>query len=160
MNNRKQESLIIDYKKLEQEASISVDDVMNKVTQEVSELMEAIDLWDKEEMYKEASDVIVNILSVAKELWIENNYDLQEEISSSHPAFDFLLLNGKWNQEVQAIRQRYSRRGGNKEELAKKTKEFVEFVLCYTDPLLSLEEIIENNTKKFSQRVWEYLRIK
>ncbi len=52
------EKSMIQYKSIEQYAHISFDDVMNKVSQEIAELIEAKQSWNQEETYKEASDVL------------------------------------------------------------------------------------------------------
>ncbi len=65
------EILMWEYKKIEKEAHVVLDDVMNKVTQEVCELVEADMHGDVVETYKEAADVIANIFSVSYELDID-----------------------------------------------------------------------------------------
>jgi NTP pyrophosphatase (non-canonical NTP hydrolase) len=61
-------ALVQDYKKIEKEIYLSIDDVIHKVTQEVGELIEADMNGNISETYKEANDVIVNVCSVAQEL--------------------------------------------------------------------------------------------
>lgn len=44
------------------------DDILNKITQEVIELLAAIELGDDSEIFSEAGDVLVNVVSFAQEL--------------------------------------------------------------------------------------------
>jgi len=102
MKNNNMNTLVKKYKKLEQKVHVSFDDVMNKVTQEVSELIEAHLAWDISEMYKEAWDVIVNIYSVAHELWFDINLDPKNEDNKNPIELSILLW--KWNSKVQWLR--------------------------------------------------------
>jgi NTP pyrophosphatase (non-canonical NTP hydrolase) len=56
--------LLDDYRSLELDAHVSRDDVLSKITQEMGELMEALELDDLENIKKEAKDLLVNILSL------------------------------------------------------------------------------------------------
>ena len=56
------------YKNLERKAHITPDDVLNKTMQEVFELMKALHGDESSEIYAEAGDVLVNIVSLASEL--------------------------------------------------------------------------------------------
>ncbi len=152
-----------EYKSIETYSHISLDDVLNKVTQEVGELIEANLNWDNEEMYKEAWDVIINILSVCEELWIDINTDSEKtEINSSKLA----ILTWKWNSKIQWLRNRYSRENVKIEDVQEITSDLVKAVLNYSDPTMDLSQIIKRNTLKFDARkelykpqidLWDYI---
>lgn len=152
-----------EYKSIETYSHISLDDVLNKVTQEIGELIEASLNWDNEEMYQEAWDVIVNILSVCEELWIDINADSEKtEINSNKLA----ILLWKWNSKIQWLRNRYSREDVNIEGVQEITSDFVKTVLNYSDPKLDLSQVIKRNTEKFNVRkelykpqieLWDYI---
>lgn len=151
------------YKSIENYSHVTLDDVLNKVTQEIWELIEASLDWNKDEMYKEAGDVIVNILSVCEELWIDISTDSEKtEINSNKLA----ILLGKWNSKVQWLRNRYSKEGVNIEEVQVITSDLVKAVLNYSDPNLDLSQVIKRNTEKFWERkemykpkidLWDYI---
>lgn len=148
MKTRLQEQMS-EYKSIETYSHITLDDVLNKVTQEIWELIEASLDWNKEEMYKEAGDVIVNILSVCEELWIDIDTAWKKtEINSDKVA----ILLGKWNSKVQWLRNRYSREDVNIEEVQTITSDLVKAVLNYSDPNMDLSHIIKRNTSKFDNR--------
>lgn len=142
------EKLITQYKAIERYAHISFDDVMNKISQEVAELIEANDNWDKEETYKEASDVLINLLSISQELWITN---ISEEKIPTSPI-KLCISHGKWNSKIQTLRQKYSRETTNIAEVSTITKKLVSQVLSFTDQTLSLEAIIQKAIQKFEVR--------
>ena len=144
MKNNNMNTLVKKYKKLEQKVHVSFDDVMNKVTQEVSELIEAHLAWDISEMYKEAWDVIVNIYSVAHELWFDINLDPKNEDNKNPIELSILLW--KWNSKVQWLRSRYSREDIRIWEVQDITATLVRMVLNYSDPLMDIEQIIEKNS--------------
>lgn len=149
--------LLREYKKLEMLAHVWVDEIMHKVTQEVWELIEAHLSWDNDNTYWEASDVIVNILSVAEELWLEIwDFDRTNQKAENTELNTLSVLHWKWNQKVQWLRNRYSRENIWVDEATSVTKELVKEVLNYADPEIDLNQIVEKNTKKFRSRVWEY----
>lgn len=155
-----------EYKELERYSHINLDDVLNKVTQEVWELIEAFSLWNEEEIYDEAWDVIVNILSVCEELWIDINWEIW------YTKRDILLLFTllwKWNSKIQWLRNRFSKAKVSIEEAQSVTSSLVREVLKFTNPKINMRDIIKNNTEKFSARkdlykpdidlrdyIWEY----
>lgn len=141
------------YKFWERISHISPDDVLNKTTQEVVELLQAIDLWDREEIYAEAGDVVVNIISFAKEV----GCDMKDIFSSdSWEPWEILDIFWAWNEQVQALRGRYSRKQGSLWEVESLTKTFIFTLLNYTDPDKNLTEIIENNKNKLRDRRNQY----
>lgn len=56
------------YKALERAEHIAPDDILNKVTQEILELLDAQESGDQQEIFSEAGDVLINILSFTQEL--------------------------------------------------------------------------------------------
>lgn len=101
------EQLMKEYTDIEFKAHVELDDVLNKVTQEAWEIIEAKEDGDIEEMYKEASDTLVNIASVAYQLWITPDLIKKEslEVTSSKLLIDL----ANWNTKIQWFRNRYSR---------------------------------------------------
>lgn len=142
------EKLLEQYKAIERYAHISFDDVMNKISQEVAELIEANNNGNKQETYKEASDVLINLLSVSHELGIEN---LSEEKNPTSPI-ELCISHGKWNSKIQTLRQKYSRETTDINEVSAITKKLVSQVLSFTDQSLSLEAIIQKAIQKFEGR--------
>lgn len=142
-----------EYKALERREHILPDDILNKITQEVIELLAAIELWDDSEIFSEAGDVLVNVVSFAQELW----YDISELLALERwRDGDILWLTGAWNEQVQALRWRYSRKQGNPWEVESLTKSFISTLLNYTHPEKNLWEVLEANLRKMSQREGMY----
>ncbi len=153
-----------EYKSIETYSHVTFDDVLNKVTQEVAELIEASEDWNNEEMYKEAGDVIINILSVCEELWMDL-YDIDSpnnEVNSTKLA----ILLWKWNSKIQAYRGRYSREDITFYDVQEITSDLVKAILNYSDPSMDLGKIIKRNTSKFESRkelykpqidLWDYI---
>ncbi len=156
MNTNELNSLIRDYKKLEKLSHVSLDDAINKVTQEVAELIEAYTLSDETEMYKEAWDVLVNVYSVAQELWLDLNFDLQNNLENQKNPINLAILNGKWNDKIQTLRWRYTRKEISTWEVQEITIELVREVLNYSDPDMDITDMIQRNISKFWPRVSEY----
>ncbi len=144
-----------EYKSLELQSHVTIDDVLNKVNQEVWELLEAYQQNDVQDMHKEACDVAINILSVATNLWINIS-----EIENTTKGWDIDMLSlaiqqGIWNQQVQAMRWKYSRDNADPIELQQSTQQLLSDILQCTH--LNLWEIIQNNTAKFKSRQWKYI---
>jgi adenine phosphoribosyltransferase len=137
------------YKLLERQEHISVDDVINKVTQETVELLRAIEEWKNGEIYGEAWDVLINILSMSQELWFDLDQLL---ILQQWESADILNLTGKWNESVQAMRGRYTRKQWSLEEAEKLTKSFISTILNYTDPSMDMSDIVHGNLSKLMTR--------
>jgi NTP pyrophosphatase (non-canonical NTP hydrolase) len=60
--------ILQEYKARERAEHINIDDILNKVTQEIIELLEGIKNNDMENITEEAGDVLINLLSFASEL--------------------------------------------------------------------------------------------
>lgn len=137
------------YKLLERQEHITPDDILNKVTQETIELLQALKQSNQTEIQWEACDVLANIVSMAFELW----YDIDELLMTQQvEETDILELAWKWNEAVQAMRGRYSRKQWNPEETESLTKSFITTVLNYTHPSMSLSDVIQTNLTKLLQR--------
>lgn len=157
MKNTNIENLLRDIKKLEKLSHVNLDDVINKVTQEVWELIEANQQLDAENTYKEANDVMVNVLSVAHELNldldnIENEWWEKDDIN-------LCILNSKWNQKIQWFRNRYTRENISVTEASDITNQLVKTVLNYSNPDLDICQMLEINKEKFAWRVDEYKKV-
>lgn len=140
-------------KSLEKYSHINLDDVLNKVTQEVWELVEASMMWDNEEMYKEAWDVLANIFSVCYELGINLETEWKDD-KKSHT--ELIILLWQWNFLIQDLRNRFSRKESNPEELTQTTSNLVKAILNYSDPNINLWEILKRNIEKFEWRKEAY----
>lgn len=137
---------------LELRAHVSLDDVLSKTTQEVSELVEAM------ETHKEAEDVIVNVLSASAKLGaLPKNipHSMPTETPSISPTCVYRSL-GAWNDAIQSLRGRYSRKTATTAEVADLTQSLVSHVLAFVRPGKSLEEIMGDSVQKFSGRVDTY----
>ena len=144
------------YRDTQLEAHVDIDDVLNKVTQEVWELLEAQTQNNREEMHKEARDVVANVLSVLDELGGDfSNGDFNPVSVSSNTQMSILL--GEWNTKVQSYRQRYSREKVNFSEVVSITKELVNMVLSYSNGHESVSEMMSHTTKKFQSRAYKYI---
>ena len=148
------ETIISEYKDIEFKAHVDLDDVLNKVTQEAWEIIEAKQDWDLEEMYKEAWDTLVNVVSAAYELWITPSFERPywKEVG----FWKFIVDLWDWNTKVQGYRNRYSRQKETIETVTKSTNELIANILSFADPLKTPLEMIENNKNKFISRAWKY----
>lgn len=158
MENTALKDLINEFRSIEIKAHVNLDDVLNKVTQEVWELVEAIIAWDMIEMKKEAADSMVNIISASAATWVEfedrnGSLDLQNINKDFGSMFVSL---SRWNQDIQAIRWRYSRDVPSLTRLEESTSRLVWEILSYIDPSLSLSNIITSLINKFTPRVEAY----
>lgn len=143
---------------LELRAHVSLDDVLSKVTQEIAELVDAVESDDLAETRKEAEDVIVNVLSASSKLGtlpsgLEDSEFLQNPPAS--PVQMFRML-GQWNDAVQSLRGRYSRKTVTANEVSELTQSLVSTVLSFVEPGKSVEDILQSSVEKFSGRVAEY----
>ena len=148
------EELMSEYKDIEFSAHVELDDVLNKVTQEAWEMIEAREEGNMEEMYKEASDTLVNIASVAYQLWITP--DLEKKESLNVTASKLLIDLADWNTKIQWYRNRFSRQTETIESVTNSTNNLVADILHFSNPELSALEMIQNNLTKFISRAWKY----
>ncbi len=148
------DTLLSDYRALELSAHASLDDVMNKVTQEVSEILEALESNNPQEVAKEAADALVNVLSVSSAL---GTLPAIPERPATRPTDRQLLIHlGRWNDSIQTLRGRYTRKAPDLETAKELTQTLVRDILSYIDPMVSPEDIIRDSTEKLSKRVDAY----
>lgn len=144
------------YKYLEKKAHVSIDDVMNKVTQEVGELIKADYNQDKIEMYKEAWDVLANLYSISEELSLNTSLELDADPNNQASHTKLMIMLWEWNTAVEWFRKRYSREEVSISEVEEITLSFVKEILNYSAPNSSIKEIIQQTTNKFESRVDKY----
>ena len=154
MKNYKQ--LMSEYTDIEFKAHVELDDVLNKVTQETWEIIEAKEDWNIEEMYKEAADTLVNIASIAYQLWITPDLTKKEDLEVS--ASKLLIDLGDWNTKIQWYRNKYSRQQETVESVTNSTNNLIADILSFSNPDLTALEMIKNNTSKFISRAWLYYK--
>lgn len=148
MNNTPWHATVELYKCFERAEHISLDDVLNKVTQEVIELTQA-EKESENKMYGEAGDVLINIASIASELGCDMNELLLTEKWEGRDIFDLLWA---WNEQVQAFRWKYSRKQWTLGEVESLTKSFISTLLNYTNPDRDIQEILRINLRKLIRR--------
>lgn len=141
------------YKTKERAEHINEDDILNKITQEVVELLEGVRNNDIENIYEEAGDILINVISFASELGIDVSDLIQQEKDWSQELLD---LFGRWNEQVQGLRGKYSRKQKDFPEVESLTKSFISTVLNYTKPENSIHDTLENNLSKLTAREGMY----
>lgn len=147
--------LIKNYKSIELRAHVNIDDVINKVTQETGEILGALKEWNIQEIHKEAVDTLVNILSASETFGIFPELPNSAKLLQPDPM-DLIIHLSKWNQDIQSVRQKYSRNKITSEELKKSTQTLVNDILSYTNPEEKINQMIASNIHKFDSRVEEY----
>ncbi len=161
MENTTLKDLVNEYRSIEINAHVDLDDIINKVTQEVSELVEAIISWNRIEMAKEAADSVVNILSASSSVWVQDIKDRWGRFYDDgilNKDFGKLFVDlGKWNQKMQALRKRYSREDGCHSCLKDATNDLIDSVLAFVEPKINLSNMVSASISKFSKRVEAYL---
>lgn len=143
---------------LELRAHVSLDDVISKVTQEVAELAEAVENGDVAETRKEAADVLINVLSASAKLGALPENLIRSEIAGNPTTSPVQITRmlGKWNDSVQSLRGRYSRKTTTAGEVTELTRDFVSTVLSLAHPDHALEDIVRGSVMKLSDRVEAY----
>ena len=146
--------LIRDYRALELRAHVGLDDVISKVTQEIAEILEASDNNSQSEAAKEAGDTLVNILSASSALGIVST--IPERPATRPTDRDIFIRLGRWNDAIQTLRSRYSRKNPDPATAREATQSLIQAVLAFTDVDTSVEDIVRMNTEKFAKRVEDY----
>lgn len=154
MNNSLSTSLA-SYRSLEIDAHVSMEDVLSKITQEMGELMEAIEGHDDENIKKEAKDLLVNILSATSRMgeWIFP----KSENTKYAPLEQIPIEIAKLHRVIAAIRLRYSR------ELHPPMEDIHAFFQPLIHTLLKLsgeekfEDVVQQSILKLSSRVNDYI---
>lgn len=85
------EALVSRCRELEKKAHVTLDDVLNKATQEVVEMLEAHLTGDADETRKEAGDALLNVLSASTGTldsaeWIAEDFGFVSVSSSKQSA--------------------------------------------------------------------------
>ena len=148
------EELMSEYTDIEFKAHVELDDVLNKVTQEIWEIVEAKEAGDIQEMYSESWDALVNVASASYQLWVEPNLEKpnDSEVSSSKLLIDL----SDWNSKIQWYRNRYSRQEETIESVTESTNTLISDILSFSNPNLGALEMLENSIDKFKSREWKY----
>ena len=144
--------LIGEYRSLELDAHVSLDDAIMKVSEENYELQIAI--WEHNilEIKSEAQDVLINILSVSSRLIdIENLSSRQEADLSSIDALVAL-----WIRQTAILRWRYSRGKVSIQEYVITTSHLVSSLIQLIDNA-NIVNVISASVEKFRNRTKEYL---
>jgi len=93
------------YTSLELDAHVSIDDVIGKVSQEMGELLEAIEQRDPQQIIGESRDLLINILSGSHQVGVDIS-----SVSEPHgEPMKILPAVSQWHSQMAALRSRYSR---------------------------------------------------
>lgn len=140
-----------EYRSLELEAHISPDDAIAKAYEEAHELSVALEEDNRDEIQKEARDVLVNILSVS------SRYIDIETLPDVIPpeSVDIHTFVARWGRETASIRKRYSRETPSYERYALLVSEIASYLLSLIGS--SANDAIISSIEKFRTRVQEYL---
>lgn len=141
------------YHHLEIDAHVTLDDVLSKTTQELGELLVAIQENNTPEIQKESADLLINIVSAAAHLGLEIPKWTNKEPGE---IAQLPILLAEWHRYVAAERNKYSRDIPNKEKLQNLTGELVDTLLPLSQ-LENTEEVIKKCTEKFGSRVNAYI---
>lgn len=151
-------NILNQYKELEKELNISIDDVLNKITQEVSEILDAYLHKSKTEVYWEIYDAIINIYSVIYALWLKYPNIIQNHTQKEVDGATLLILLWKFNTDVQKYRWKYTRSSISKWEVESTIRNFVYYLFLLLPTNASVENIIWANYYKFKNRKEEYIK--
>lgn len=154
------EALVSRCRELEKKAHVTLDDILNKATQEVAEMLEAHVAGNVAETRKEAGDALLNVLSASSSALGFSGLgfgfaSVSSSKQSAAPAALFQKL-GAWNSKIQSLRGRYSRSKATAEEVRAATADLVSAVLSFVpeaDPVAMLADTVS----KFESRVDAYL---
>ncbi len=151
------QAILKEFKSLELQAHVSVDDILLKINQEVAELLKAMEENDTEEIKKESQDVLVNILSAWNHVGVlpksDSNY-----LFESFPATKSDISDGAaaWNRNVGAFRKRYSRESISNDTFQVNLELFAALLLKLSGEA-TYSEVVRQASEKFRARVLEYL---
>jgi len=107
---------------------------------------------------------MVNILSVATELWCD--LDIRESQTDKRSPTELVMMLWNWNGKVQGFRNRYSREDVSLDELSTVTCDFIWEIMKYIPENISTDQIVWNSIQKFSSRlsaykpdidIWDYI---
>lgn len=141
------------YHDIEIDAHVTLDDALSKTTQELGELLTAIQENNTIEIQKESADLLVNILSVVGHL----NLEIPKWTNGEAGEISELpILLAEWHRYIAAERNKYSRDTPNQDMLQRFTWELVSILLPLTQ-LWNTTEVIKKCTEKFGSRVNAYV---
>ena len=139
---------------LQLEWHISLDDVIGKVCEEVMEVIEAVNIWDQEELDGEVRDSIANILCSSEKVGVDITTLTNERINPS--LVDTCILLGDWHQKVQGLRGRYIRHKFDQQDLQQATENLIKSILWYDSSAQTLESIMKSSIQKLSSGIHLY----
>lgn len=141
------------YHDLEIDAHVTIDDALSKTTQELGELLVAIQENDTPEIQKESADLLVNILSVVGHVGLEIPEATKK---ASQWVSDLPILLAEWHRHIAARRNKYSRDIPDENILNNISQELVSILLPLTQ-LANTEEVVQKCGEKFRSRVNAYI---
>ncbi len=141
------------YHDLEIDAHVTIDDALSKTTQEMGELLTAIQEDNAAEIQKESADLLINILSVVSHVGLEIP-EAKNEISSW--VSDLPILLAEWHRHIAARRNKYSRDIPDENILKNISQKLVSILLPLTQ-LANTEAVVRKCSEKFRSRVNAYI---
>lgn len=152
LNTQSITPLLNEYRSLELDAHISLDDVIMKVSEENHELQTALRDNDTPEIKSEARDVLINVLSVSARLIDLNYLNLAQDTDPQSINDDIAL----WIRQTAILRWRYSRGNTSITEYSETTSRLVSSLIHLIDEP-SISSVISSSIAKLRNRIQEYL---
>jgi adenine phosphoribosyltransferase len=133
----------------EKYAHIEIDDVLLKAVEELAEYEEALQSQNKEEQIKELSDILFNVVSAMHKLGLTIPKKIAPYPLSGHSLSELL---GKFVQEAQNLRGRYTRKEGSMPLLKSASIRLIS-KLCFLLGISDIENTLAKNLEKFASRL-------
>lgn len=146
-------SLLNEYRDIELQAHVSLDDVLLKVSEESHELSQALWANDPMETQKEATDVMINVLSVASRFVDIEALPEARIDESGGEISDSIAL---WMRQTASIRGRYSREKISMETYEITTSHLLSQLRSISDHH-DISPLVREASEKFRSRVSAYL---
>lgn len=143
-----------EYRSLELDAHVSLDDVILKAIQESYELIDAISEEDHLNIQKEAGDLLVNLLSVTAYLWDISILDTANIIPGKKENISNMMA--IWSRDVSARRKRYSRDTFSEDAYKKNLTSLVSLLLSLSGKS-DMSSVMLDSIGKFRSRIAAYL---
>lgn len=148
-------SLLSEYRSLELDAHVSRDDVLSKITQEMGELIEAIEFRNTENIKKEAKDLLVNILSLTSGMWV-GLYPKPDD--AGRIAIDKIPVSvALLHRIVAACRTRYSRELHPPMDYIHSVFQPLVHTLLELTGEVDFDAVVDSSSAKFKSRIADYL---
>jgi len=149
-------SIINKTHELEDNNIIELDDIIHKVTQEIGEVLEAIQWWNKEEIIDEIGDAVSNILSVHSRLigTIPSTID-----SIKTKPIDLAIQWYKRNDTIQKYRGRYSRSSKTATQVTQETQTILAILQWLAEQYgdnIDITQLCQQTLEKFNGREQSY----